>query len=1080
MHRTRLIAAALAFLSLGLFASTAISQVYQLTPLPIQYARAINDSGSVVGISGGSGAIYMNGTTYGIGGTYPWGSSVALGLNNLDQVVGHAKPHPDSSEHAFLWDNFVITDLGVVSELYNEADAINDLGEIAGTAFDTVGNHPYFWKDGVVTEIPSFGNPRVGGAYGINNAGQVVGASRLDDTIAHAFLWQDGGITDLGVLEGSYYSEAWAINASGQIVGSSSIAGNSGRAAVLWSGGGITNLGYIGEPGGGQGASFGWDLNDAGEVVGMSTWASPNYNYNYHGFVWRNGTMTDLNVAADTSGGWEIINAAGINNKGDIVCTAVNRAAPNFVQSVLLTRGDLLVKAPMAGELWISADTDTIRWKNGLPAGSSVDLSYSLNNGLTWKTIANGVPASAERYAWTVPDTFSAKTRILVASSSDGSKNDTSGLFRMKGYILTKFTEGGDYVPYDFATDRWGFGNNPDEVWPSWWYSRFNYLGTDPFTGKSYLNGGNFQAEYFAAAHSEDHPDWPSFVHTFGYSCYINLVQGIYSPTAVTRWVSYKDEWNGSCFGFAIADAITFRNKAQFMNKYSSFTPYAYPNQALGDTSTLPVINELFTHQFGEPHITYRANVGILKTPTETVNDLKAMLLSDDAPVRTLSIRNNGPDGGGHAIVAYKMKRDPAQSNLYYLSVYDNSHPDNANAMITIDTAEFGGKGSWTYPLWPGWGGPQFLYLRDPAVDYLTNPLLPNNTAEPRTSVFAVPGGLVEISPIRSSSISIRDTLGNATGYVDSVLRSDIPGSVPLAVDNGSKTPPYGYRLPSGPYSITLSRFTGGVSRAFVFQGDLTFGVERSGAAAGQTDRLLFDGGLAVANPDTGVKAIGILHIINEFVHQGREKVYRVRSLPLGQGDSIKAENVNTDGLKLSSFAPSSRTYRLDLEIDSYFSGVKRFTHSNVQLDGNSSHIIRPNWTGLGSGDLKILIDDGNDGTVDDSVFVTNQLTGVSSPGGGETPTAFMLRQNYPNPFNPLTTIDYDLPAESRVVLTVYDVLGQVMAVLRDDVEEAGFKSVSWNASGAPSGIYFYRLEAIRTDDPTESFTEMRKMLLVK
>lgn len=88
-------------------------------------------------------------------------------------------------------------------------------------------------------------------------------------------------------------------------------------------------------------------------------------------------------------------------------------------------------------------------------------------------------------------------------------------------------------------------------------------------------------------------------------------------------------------------------------------------------------------------------------------------------------------------------------------------------------------------------------------------------------------------------------------------------------------------------------------------------------------------------------------------------------------------------------------------------------------------------------------------------------------------PDRFALTQNYPNPFNPVTVIRYSLPVESRVSLNVYDVLGQEVAVLVDEVQEAGYKSVEWDASHTTSGIYYYKLV-------TEGFTETRKMLLLK
>jgi hypothetical protein len=94
--------------------------------------------------------------------------------------------------------------------------------------------------------------------------------------------------------------------------------------------------------------------------------------------------------------------------------------------------------------------------------------------------------------------------------------------------------------------------------------------------------------------------------------------------------------------------------------------------------------------------------------------------------------------------------------------------------------------------------------------------------------------------------------------------------------------------------------------------------------------------------------------------------------------------------------------------------------------------------------------------------------------------SSFALSANYPNPFNPQTTISFSLPKESYVTLKVYDLLGREVATLAKGKKEAGEYAVAWNAGSAPSGIYFYRLEAVSTAGPSKSFMQAKKMLLMK
>ena len=93
--------------------------------------------------------------------------------------------------------------------------------------------------------------------------------------------------------------------------------------------------------------------------------------------------------------------------------------------------------------------------------------------------------------------------------------------------------------------------------------------------------------------------------------------------------------------------------------------------------------------------------------------------------------------------------------------------------------------------------------------------------------------------------------------------------------------------------------------------------------------------------------------------------------------------------------------------------------------------------------------------------------------GGRDIPIAFSLDHNYPNPFNPTTVLRYALPTASRVRLSIYNVLGQLVTTLVDRDEDAGYKQIRWSASAATSGVYFYRLQAGK-------FSDVKKMMLVK
>jgi len=86
---------------------------------------------------------------------------------------------------------------------------------------------------------------------------------------------------------------------------------------------------------------------------------------------------------------------------------------------------------------------------------------------------------------------------------------------------------------------------------------------------------------------------------------------------------------------------------------------------------------------------------------------------------------------------------------------------------------------------------------------------------------------------------------------------------------------------------------------------------------------------------------------------------------------------------------------------------------------------------------------------------------------------SFELSQNYPNPFNPITNISYALPVESKVTLTIYNSIGEVVEVLVNEFQDEGKYEAVWNAESFPSGVYFYKLQS-------GDFVEVNKMVLMK
>ena len=216
---------------------------------------------------------------------------------------------------------------------------MNNQGEVVGIALNTVPDpysflglgtetHGFIWRNGYMEDLGTLGGPDSWGAA-IDERGQVVGWSYVNSTpnasngdfcapnvpTQDPFVREkDGRILDLGTfggtcgVVGSFAGPGGgAINRGGQIIGTSNLAGNQTHHAFLWEGS-LTDLGTLG----GDNSEAYW-INDAGEIVGRAD--VPGSQQHHHGFLWRNGMMTDLGVPH----GQPCSTAIDINTKGQII-----------------------------------------------------------------------------------------------------------------------------------------------------------------------------------------------------------------------------------------------------------------------------------------------------------------------------------------------------------------------------------------------------------------------------------------------------------------------------------------------------------------------------------------------------------------------------------------------------------------------------------------------------------------------------------------------------------------------------------------------------------------------------------------
>jgi hypothetical protein len=172
--------------------------------------------------------------------------------------------------------------------------------------------------------------------------------------------------------------------------------------------------------------------------------------------------------------------------------------------------------------------------------------------------------------------------------------------------------------------------------------------------------------------------------------------------------------------------------------------------------------------------------------------------------------------------------------------------------------------------------------------------------------------------------------------------------------------------------------------------------------------------------------------------------------------------------------------------------GIATVSYSNIQggWEGEGNIDTNPLFCNPDSGDYTLAenspcIDAGDpsspldsDGTIADMGAFGVGCSAILAIEEEFIPMEFALHQNYPNPFNPLTTLRYDLSEQSLVNIIIYDMLGREVKTLVNTTQDAGFKSVSWNATndyGKPvsAGVYLYQIQA-------GEFVQTNKMVLLK
>ena len=627
----------------------------------------------------------------------------------------------------------------------------------------------------------------------------------------------------------------------------------------------------------------------------------------------------------------------------------------------------LVLISPQLDDYWISEEERDITWSAvGI---DTVNLYFQAPYHPDSNLVAIGMKLSASdgKFKWTVPDSLSTRCKVIIEDDADANHNVESDFFTIRSPRLARLGLDGEYEAYLPGKDGWQYGNIAANMWPEAWWSQFDYLtGNDPYTGEPYPE--EFTQFWSVNAQPEDFPDWPLFVEAFGVDqCYIDTPSGpVHSPAALWNWSRIKGQWEGSCFGFAQSSYQAFDDKMTFLVSFPDVDNFdsLYALEMMEDYRHRKAINTIMTRQYSRELLDHFI-ANHTKSPTETLGEIEEMLLGDYRDDRTLLLFNNN-GVGGHAVNPYRVMRDDFNPDYKWIYVYDSNVPGDETARIGVHTE----LGTWSYLNLPAWGGSAKLYLANPASDYLSHVALrsPARAVSRSKNVFLPSSTHHEFYSTPGVAITISDDSGRSIGFADSATFNTIPDAVQIIPLAAEYHPPIGYMAPAGAYTAVTSDFPDTLVTFSVARDSTIFSFVRSDAGSAQSDRIVCGDGILIGNYDGMMKTIGTRTIT---VGSGEERVFDLLGIGLAPNDSIRFEAPDRDVFIAANYG-GTKAYDLGIRrISSAVGSV--FEHKDITLPAGTGHKIVPAWEDLVDTPIKIYIDSGNDGSIDDSIFVDNE-----------------------------------------------------------------------------------------------------------
>ncbi|MCU0425482.1 MAG: carboxypeptidase regulatory-like domain-containing protein [Candidatus Kapabacteria bacterium] len=617
-------------------------------------------------------------------------------------------------------------------------------------------------------------------------------------------------------------------------------------------------------------------------------------------------------------------------------------------------------------------------------------------------------------------------------------------------------TIGSQFIP---NVHGWNFSNSSNQVWNAAYLDAINY-SVAPFS--NFAAASPEWATKAATSKPNIFPFWDDFALGLGRAIpvYVNN-NGVQTPTvnATSSW--NPSQWGGSCYGFAITSIFGYAGI------YNAQTPLF----------NVPVSNA--TRKIIHAHQVYQNfRIGAAgHTPNRTVQIIRDAIATGDRQQHpTISIKFSGPNGGGHAVVPYRIgSRLDAMGNATADSVfiYDMNHPGQMNNYIFVERA----TNFWRYDLaglnagvgnfvWSGTGSGFTVGTNartERTINYAGRPIVALQSEEilPPLNVATVRFNAPTIDQAQPT-VEVRTPSGGSIINTEKDPFGEdikIPDAQPILRETGSLEESMpgieGYLIPNENLSSLSIRYlpqsAGAEADVSVNDGN-RFTVWSNWTPSSQRGQNLVSDFANSTARFTTQSAIPNWSMILATLSEDRtswENVVRISGAAFRENDTMNIRIVNDGAQVVVENGPSPKNYSIN------FSRGTGQTFNNISIGaGETQTFVVSNWEDLQRSGFTQLLDRDSDGKIDGTNILRNPVSVRN-----EEQSAFAMSV-FPNPASVQATVEFSLTQASSVQVDVVNVLGAVIISLPEASFTSGKHRMNLSTAELQSGMYFVRVRA--------------------